>query len=160
MGQGKSGFGVKIGVEMDPIGTPGVITRIGGLVGDIPYPDLSHPETEATEHGEPVDDYVVAGYTARSLFKFSVNFNYNDATHDHLTGLYHIFEPIYNIPRGWQITGPLATPGGKINEWLFSGQIQMIQKKSAQKGVQSADVSIRPKGAWWIDGIKFGVAAT
>lgn len=154
MSQAVAGHGATIAIELDPTGSPGVFTTIAELNGDIVWPELNRPETETTPHQDTIDDWVL-GRLGRGPLTFSVNYIFNDQTHDHLTGLYK--KIIDNELFGVQLRGP----GGSANtdEWIASGHVQAItQTAPVREGVRTSDVTIRLRKAQKIDGVTVGTA--
>jgi len=148
----QSGHGALIAMEQLPTGSPGVFTTIAQLNGDIVWPELSRPETNVTPHNDSIDSYVL-GILNRGPLTFSVNFIYNGATHDHLTGLYKAMKD--NETRGFRLTGP-GSPVSPADEWICSGAVQAITQTSpVQEGVRTCDVTVRMSGAMIIDGAEY-----
>ena len=148
-----AGHGALIAIEQDPTGSPGTFTTIAELNGDITYPELSRPETEVTPHQLNIDTWIL-GVPTRGPLTFSVNWIFDNATHDHLTGLTEAF--FANETRGIRITGP-GSPVSPADEWICSGAVQSInQTAPIRTGVRSSDISIRLSGCQIIDGVEFG----
>lgn len=149
------GHGATIAIELDPTGAQGVFTVVAELNGDITWPELNRPETETTPHQDDIDDWVM-GRLGRGPLSFTVNFIFNNSTHDHLTGLYHMI--IDNVLFGIRMRGP----GGASNtdEWIASGHVQAISQVSpVREGVRSSEVTIRLRKQMKIDGVLVGTAA-
>ena len=154
MSQAAPGHGATIGIEADPVGAPGVFTVIAELNGDIEWPELNRPETETTPHQDTIDDWVL-GRLGRGALTFSVNYIFDDPTHDHLTGLQQ--KIIDNELFGVRILGP----GGSANtdEWIASGQVQAFKHTDpVREGARSADVTIRLRKRQKIDGVFVGTS--
>ena len=154
MSQAASGHGATIGIELDPVGSPGVFTTIAELNGDIEWPELNRPETETTPHQDTIDDWVM-GRLGRGALSFSVNYIFDDGTHDHLTGLQQ--KIIDNELFGIRILGP----GGSANtdEWIASGHVQAFKHTDpVREGARSADVTIRLRKQQKIDGVLVGTS--
>jgi hypothetical protein len=152
MTQAVAGHGALIAVEQDPTGSPGVFTTIGELNGDITWPELSRGETEVTPHQDNIDSWVL-GILRRGPLSFSVNWIYDEATHDHLTGLINAISE--NEVRGFRLRGP----GGAADtdEWIASGQVQAItQTAPVREGARTSDCTVRFSGPMIIDGVAFG----
>ena len=147
-----AGHGASIAMELDPSGSQGVFTAIAELNGDIVWPEVSVPEAEATAHDHNID-YWVAGVPRRGPLTFSVNFVYDNGTHDHSTGLYDAL--LTKETRGFRLRGPGGTTD--TDEWICSGFVQaMTQTSPGREGVRTADVTIRMTGPQIIDGTTFG----
>ena len=138
MAEGYSSHGTVIRAATSA--APTVWTAIGE-VGDINPPGLSRNEHETTSHNKDIDSYV-GGVLRRQAPTFPIFFNKNDATHDHLTGLYK--DIMDNNFHGFKITQPDGF------EWLFSGFVQSIQPTAPVDGVQTANVTIRPSGPMYV----------
>ena len=158
MSQAVAGHGATIAVEADPTGAPGVFTTIAELNGDITWPELSRGETDVTPHQDTIDTWVL-GILRRGLLTFSVNFIFDGATHDHLTGLHEAI--VLNEVRGYRLRGPAGTIADDgTDEWVASGQVQAIaQVAPVREGARTADVSVRFSGAMEIDGVPYGTSS-
>jgi hypothetical protein len=144
--QGISSHGTVIERELDSEGAPGVFTPIGEI-GDITMPGLMRNEHETTSHNQDIDSYVL-GVLRRDGVQFPIFFNRNDSTHDHLTGLQSAI--IENKVDGYKIT----QPDGAV--WIFSGGVQAMNQTAPVDGVQTANVTIRPTGAFLLNGVLVG----
>jgi hypothetical protein len=154
MSQAVAGHGATIAYEADPSGSPGTFTVIAELNGDITWPELNRPETETTPHQDDIDDWVL-GRLGRGPLTFSVNFIYDDPTHDHLTGLYK--KIIDNELFGLRLRGPGGTAAD--DEWIASGHVQAITQMSpVREGARTADVTVRLRKQQIIDGVSVGTA--
>lgn len=152
MTQAIAGHGATIGMELDPALTPGSFTVVAELNGDIKKPSLNRPATEATPHQDTIDSHVT-GRLGRSELSFSVNYIFDDSTHDHLTGLQKMI--IDNTEFGLYLRGP----GGAANtdEWLMSGFLTNFEETDpVREGVRTAQVTFRPSGPMKIDGVLIG----
>jgi hypothetical protein len=149
MSDARPGHGAILAVELSPL-TPGVFTAIAELL-EVKHPDLTRPETETTPHNEGIDSYQL-GVLNRSPLTATVNFIYNNNTHDHLTGLYSMIRD--NLRRGWRLRGPEGSAG--TDEWIMSGQVQNVSRTTpARSGQITADVTIRMSGAMILSGTVF-----
>lgn len=137
-----SGHGTLVAKE----DTPGVFTTIGEL-GDVTPPELSRNEFDTTTQNENIDSYV-HGVLRRSPLTFPINFIPDNATHDHLTGLYH--DIITNTMKGWRLTFPDGTV------WISSGRVSNVRAQAPVDGKMSADVTVRFSGVFQIDGVIYG----
>lgn len=138
-----SGHGTLVSYQQTP---GGVFVDIAEQ-GDITPPEMSRNEFDATTQNENIDSWVL-GVLKRGAFTTPLNFLPSDATHDHLTGVYHLL--IANVMTGWKMTFPEGT------EWIFSGQVKGISPKAPVDGKLSADVTIRFSGLMIIDGVIIG----
>jgi hypothetical protein len=151
MSQAVSGHGATIAIELDII-TPGVFTVVAELNGDITWPGLNRPETEVTPHQDTIDSFVT-GRLGREALSFSVNYVFDDPTHDHLTGLQA--KIIDNEFFGVRLRGP----GGSTNsdEIIASGHVTAVNHMDpVREGARSAQVTIRLSKRQKIDGVFFG----
>jgi len=152
MSNAQAGHGATIAMEQDPTGSPGVFTVVAELNGDITFPGLMRGETEHTPHQDTIDSWNL-GVLRRDPLQFSVNFIYDNATHDHATGL--IKAMIDNETRGFRIRGPGGT--ANTDEWILSGAVQQFTETApVREGTRSAEVSIRMSGPMIIDGTTVG----
>lgn len=151
MSQAVAGHGALIAIELTPI-TPGSFTTVAELNGDIKWPELNRPETEVTTHQDDIDQWIL-GRLGRGPLTFSVNFIFDDETHDHLTGLQK--KIIDNEIFGVRMRGPGGTTD--TDEWIASGQVQSITQTSpVREGARTADVTIRLSKRQKIDGVFVG----
>lgn len=148
----QAGHGATIAMELTPVATPGVFTVIAELNGDIKWPDVTRPETDVTSHQSTIDNWIF-GVMQRGPLTFSVNFVYNTATHDHLTGLYYAM--LINERRGFRLRGPNGSAG--VDEWVASGNIQSITNTSPiREGARSAEVTVRLSGPMIVGAVAYG----
>jgi len=149
-----SGHGVKISIEKyaAPI-VSGVFTAVAELTGDVGWPSLVRKKTDVTSHDSDIDSYVY-GPLSRTPKAWDLNLVYNNATHDHLTGLYklHLAKSVFGV----QIRD--AGGGAAQAEWIMSGSIESIDRVSQTGGVKKATVTFQPSGPFIFDGVSFGVA--
>jgi hypothetical protein len=152
MTQAVAGHGATVAAELDPVGAAGVFTVIAELNGDITFPSLSRPETDATPHQDTIDSWVL-GVPTRGPLNFTVNYIFDDPTHDSETGLIAMFTD--GLRRGWRIRGPGGGPSS--DEWIASGQVQNIGPitNPVRTGVRSAAVTVRLSGPMIIDGAPY-----
>ncbi len=118
-----------------------------GEIGDITMPGLSRNEFETTSHNQDIDSYVL-GVLRREPVVFPIFFNKNDATHNATAGLQAAI--IANDVDAYRIT----QPDGQI--WIFSGGVQAMTQAAPVDGVQTANVTIRPTGAFILNGVEVG----
>lgn len=133
-----------------PFATPNTYTTIAELGGDVMVPDLTRKEIDVSTHNRDIDEYVL-GMLRRSSLTWPINYVASDATHDNLTGLYSAIRT--NSLDGYRIT----FPDGDV--WICSGQISAIKKKAPVDDKLSADVTMRPTGAFSINGMVIGAAS-
>lgn len=131
-------------------GLGGSFTPIGEL-GDITMPGLMRNEFDITSHNRDIDSYVL-GVLRREPVTFPMFFDGNDATHDASTGLWSAI--LSNTYDGYRITQPDGTV------WMFSGRVQAMAQTAPVDGIQTANVTIRPSGAFFLNGVMYGTSAT
>jgi hypothetical protein len=132
----------------------GAFTTVAEL-GDITPPEMSRNETDASVHNRNIDNYIL-GILRRGAFTVPLNFIPTDATHDHLTGLYHLL--INNTLTGHRVTFPDGSVDG--TPWIMSGQVQAITPTAPVDGKLTADVTMRFSGLMSIGGVSIGALAT
>ena len=86
MSNAVAGHGAVVAMEKDPSGAAGTFTDVAELNGDITFPELTVPMTNVTPHNKTID-YHIPGQKERGTMQFTVNYIYDDGTHDHATGL-------------------------------------------------------------------------
>lgn len=152
MTEAVAGHGALIAMELDPTGSPGVFTTIAELNGDITFPGLSRPETEVTPHQDTIDAFVM-GILKREALQFSVNWLFDNGTHDFQTGLGYAI--VNNELRGFRLRGP----GGSTDtdEWIGSGFVQNLSNTNpVREGARTSDCTVRFTGPMIIDGEEIG----
>jgi hypothetical protein len=132
-----SAHGTLVAVQLTP---GGAFTDVAEQ-GDITPPALSRNEFDATTQEKDIDSYVL-GVLRRGAFTQPLNWLPDNATHDHLTGVYKLM--IENTVTGWRITYPDGT------KWIMSGQVQSITPQAPVDGKLAADVTLRFSGAMQI----------
>lgn len=153
MSQAVSGHGARIAIELDIL-TPAVFTDIAELNGDIQFPGLNRPWTETTPHQDTIDSGVT-GRLGREPLTFSVNYIFDDSTHDHLTGLQA--KIIDNEFFGIRLRGPNGS--ADTDEIIASGFVTNITHMSpVREGARSAQVTIQLSKRMKIDGVFVGEA--
>lgn len=155
MSLARAGHGASIQIELDPVGSPGVFTEVAELNGDITAPGLNRPAAEVTPHQDDIDSHVI-GRLGRETLSFSVNFLYDNNTHDHLTGLQK--KIIDNEFFGVRILGPNGSAAD--DEIIASGHCIMVSRTyPVREGAITAEVQIQLSKAQIIDGVTVGTAA-
>lgn len=154
MSQAQKGHGATIAIELDPTGAQGTFTTVAELNGDINWPPLQRDWTETTPHQDDIDDGVT-GVLTRGELSFSVNFIFDDETHDHLTGLQQkiVDDELFGVR--------MRGPGGSANtdEWIASGHVVgFTQTSPVRSGARTADVTIRLRKQMRIDGVAIGTS--
>ena len=146
-----AGHGALIAMESSPV-VGGVFTTIAELNGDISPPGLSRNATEVTPHQDTIDSHVT-GVMRRTPMKFSVNFIFDDATHDHLTGLIKKIKD--DELTGFRITGP-GSPVSPLDEWIASGFVtNVLPVNPVRDGARTAEVEVVMTGPMIVDGVTF-----
>lgn len=148
-----AGHGALIAIEKDPTGAQGTFTTLGGLSSDIQEPGVTRPETEITPHNADID-YWLPGVRKREAVTFTVNFDYEDATHDHLTGLKA--KANSGDTFGIRFRGPGWDTEGE-NDFIASGFItSMTITNPVMEGARTADVTMRLSGPMIDNGVTVG----
>jgi hypothetical protein len=136
-------------IDRAPSATPSTWTEIGELL-DITAPELSRNSTDVSPHTSSIDAYVMHNIK-RGELRFRINFvasGTTGATHNHLTGLYKSL--IDKAKDGWR----LRWPDGDV--WIMSGAVSNIGRAAPVEGALQADVSVRPTGRMYINGVAIG----
>ena len=120
-----------------------------GELGDLTMPGLTRNEFDATPQNRDIDSYV-AGVLRREPLQFPVFFRWDNPTHDEVSGLHQAL--IDNETCGWKLTAP---DGG---EMIFSGFVKGIVPTNPVDGIQTAQVTVRPSGPFWLNGSLIGAA--
>ena len=155
MSQAIAGHGATIAMEQDPSGAQGTFTVVAELNGDISPPGLQRTATEVTPHQDDIDSSVY-GVLRRTPMSFSVNYIFDNATHDHLTGMTYAIKE--NETRGFRIRGPAGATDS--DEWIASGNFTNVGVTNpVRDGARTADVEVVMSGAMIIDGAAFGVSS-
>lgn len=149
-----SGHGATIAIELDPTLSPGVFTTVAELNGDITWPGLNRPATEVTPHQDTIDSHVT-GRLGREPLSFTVNYVFDDETHDSTTGLQA--KIIANEFFGVRLRGPNGTTGS--DEIIASGHVTAITHVDpVREGARSSQVTMVLSKAQKIDGVVVGTA--
>lgn len=152
MSQAVSGHGALIAMEKD--GDPaGTFTVIGELNGPIPWPEVQRESEEVTPHQDTIDTHVFSGRLMRGPITFSVNFIFDNATHDHLTGLQ---KRLYDGDTfGLRLRGPGSA--GPTDEWILSGQVTNFRHENpVRTGARTGEFTFQPSGKMSVDGVSIG----
>lgn len=144
----QAGHGALIAVEYDAAGAQGVFTTVAQLNGDIVWPALTRPKTDITPHQANIG-YSVRGVMMTEDLTFSVNYMFDDDTHNFEAGLYGLM--VTGETFGIRLRGPGGSAG--VDEWIMSGGLTNItQTAPVREGVRSADITFAPSGPFIIDG--------
>lgn len=151
-----AGHGATIAMELDPTGSPGTFTTIAELNGDLNFPDLMRAEEEVTPHQDDIDSWVL-GVMSRGPFTGSVNYIYDDQTHDETDGL--IAAIVAGETRGFRFRGPNGS--ADTDEWIASGEVQQFGPivHPVRSGARTAEFTLRFSGAMKINGTTIGAGA-
>jgi hypothetical protein len=149
------GHGARIGVEMGsaPNYTPvtGTFTDVPELGGEIQWPTISVPETEATAHNDNID-FWKPGVAQRDQLQFTVNYVASNTVH-----AMFLAQPFQKTERGWRLRGPgWTTPG--TDEVIASGFIQAVGPVSHpnKEGLRTMPVMVRLSGPMIVNGTVYG----
>jgi len=124
--------------------TPGGAFVQVGELGDITPPGLMRNEFDASVHNRDIDSWIT-GILRREPITVPVFFNKAVTSHAALRTLL-----IANTETGYK----LENPDGDV--WIGSGFVKGIQGASPVDGIQTANVSIRLSGAFFLNGVLVG----
>lgn len=145
-----SGHGTLVAVQLTP---GGAFTDVAEM-GDVTPPELSRNDFDATTQNEDIDSYVL-GVLRRGEFSLPLNWIPNNATHDHLTGVYKLLIGTAGVATmtGWRIRFTQVTPA---LDWIMSGQVKSLKPAAPVDGKLSSDMTIRLSGKMSIGGVVIG----
>lgn len=147
-----SGHGITLGVETDPVGSPNTFDLIGQINGDVTWPSMTLPETEVTPHEAGIDQWIV-GVKTRGPMEFSINYVFNNSSHDENTGLISFYDD--RLLRGWQFRGPGGGVGS--HEIILSAYVTNLQPSyPVRTGAITSPVTLRPSGPMVINAVTVG----
>lgn len=143
------GHGASIAMELAPV-VSGVFTNVGELGGDISWPSLSVPESNATAHNDNID-FWKPGVLQREALTFTVNYVNGDSVHQEF-----IAAVLDKVTRGFRLRGPNGSEG--VDEWIASGFVQNIGPivHPVREGIRTAQVTVRFSGPMIVDGVAYG----
>jgi hypothetical protein len=136
-------------IARQPFTTPNVFTTIGEL-GDIGLPGLSRKEFDVSVHNRNIDSYV-RGMLRRDAMGFPIYLNRLDPTHDAIVGIYQAI--LDDATDGYRLTQTDGTV------WIFSGGVTAIKGKAPVDGPMAGDVTIRPSGPFYLNGVRYGASS-
>lgn len=145
MPQGISSHGTII--EFKPAGSS-TWTEIAEI-GDIQMPGFTRNEFDITSHNRDIDAYVL-GVLRRDPVTFPMFFNKAITSQGLLTTAVLNGDPATNMTCGFRITAP------DTRVILFSGGVKEMKQTAPVDGVQTANVTIRATGEFWLDGVLYG----
>lgn len=145
MAQGIGSHGTII--EIKPAGSS-TWTPIAEM-GDIQMPGFTRNEFDMTSHSHDIDQ-LAFGVLRRDPVTFPMFFNRNIASQLLLRTAMLDGNPATNMTNGFRCTSP---DGGVLT---FSGGVKEFKQTAPVDGVQTANVSIRPTGAFVLDGVQYG----
>lgn len=124
--------------------TPGGSFVEVGELGDITPPGLMRNEFDASVHNRDIDSWIM-GILRREAIEVPVFFNKAVTSHASLRQLL-----ISNTETGFM----LENPDG--DEWIGSGFVKGVVGASPVDGIQTANVTIRLSGDFFLNGILIG----
>ena len=148
----QAGHGSLFAMELDPSGSPGTFTVVAEQINQVNPAGFERPETETTASQDNID-YWQAGRLGRQQMTFTVQWVYNNNTHDDTDGL--VAAIVNNETRGFRFRGPSGS--ADTDERICSGFVQAITfNNPIIEGVRTSDVTIRCSGPEKIDGTIYG----
>lgn len=140
------GHGALFYVELTP---GGAFSEIGELNDDLAVA-FSRPMTETTPHNSDID-WHVSGRLGRDPWQFTINYNDNLGTHDHLTGLQKLmYESTFT---GFKFNGP-GSASDTDDCLIGSGEVFSFRQVSpVREGQRTAEVGIQLSGPMKQDGL-------
>lgn len=148
------GHGASIEVEVGtaPSYTPvsGTFTPVPELGGDITWPTIMVPETEATAHNDNID-FWKPGVARRDQLQFTVNYVAGNVVHDMFLN-----QPLQKTTRGWRLLGPSGSAG--VDEIIASGFVQSVGPITHPRGegLRTAQINVRLSGPMIVNGVSYG----
>lgn len=151
-----TGHGATIAYEQDPVGAQGTFTVVAELADDLTW-GYTVGVTEVTAHNHTIDYHVPDGRKMRDQISFTVNYVFDNATHEpSTTGLQFLF--LQGTETGFRLRGPGGSAGS--DEWICSGFVTgFVQTNPVREGVRSAEVTLQLSGPQIVDGVAVGADA-
>ena len=144
--------GASFAYEQDPTGAPGSFTVVAELL-DLTPPPIGRNTDEATAHNDNIDWHVVGVMRRSGALSGSMNFVYDDASHDNATGIQK------SIANGVLVGIRLRGPGGSADddEIIGSGHFtNFAETLPVRDGVRTADFEFMMSGPYIRDGVTIG----
>lgn len=136
----------------DPAGT---FTAIAELLDIDSILDITRETSEVTPHGDTISTHTF-GPMVHGEWSGSVNFVFDDGTHDQATGLQKLLYDGGTV--GVRVRGPSGSADS--HEIICSGEFTNLSR-SYPTGADAVgmDFSFQPIGKFIVDGTEFGTAA-
>lgn len=154
MSNALNAHGATLAIEKD--GDPaGTFTSVAELLDLSSILDITRESSEVTPHNDTVSTHVF-GPMVHGEWSFSVNFVFDNDTHDEATGMQKLFYDGDNF--GVRLRGPSG--GASSHEIICTGAITNLSREYPT-GANSVgmDVTFQPVGAFIVEGTSFGTAS-
>lgn len=112
-------------------------------------PELGVNEADASIQNSTIDRYVTSTLLRRKPVPLQLNFDPNDATQDHITGLYKALT-------AQSVDGYKFTHSASSLVWVASGNVTNIKPGTPMEGKLSLAVTLRFSGQMSINGVTLG----
>ena len=127
---------------------PTVFTTIAEL-DTVSLPEIGVNEADASIQNKTIDQYVTSTLLRRKPVPLKMNFDPNDATQDHITGL-------YKAMTAQTVDGYKFTHLASSLIWVASGNVTNIKPVTPMEGSIDLEVTFRFTGVMSMNGITIG----
>lgn len=127
---------------------PTVFTTIAEL-DTVSLPEIGVNEDDASIQNSTIDRYVTSTLLRRKPTPLKLNFDPNDATQDHVTGLYKAMS-------SQTVDGYKFTHAASSLIWVASGNVTNIKLETPKEGSMGLTVTLRFTGQMTINGVTIG----
>lgn len=131
-----------------PALTPTSFTTIAEL-DVVSLPEMGVNEDDASIQNSTIDRYVTSTLLRRKPTPLALNFDPNDATQDHITGLYKAMST-------QTLDGYKFSHAASSLIWVVSGNVTNIKPGTPKEGKIALAVTLRFSGLMTINGITIG----
>jgi len=140
----QAGHGVVMSLELDPVGAPGVFTRLANITSGIDLPKHDRREAEITAHDNTIDDWMLS-VPMRDVLTVTAAFCFDNPSHDHVTGAIKLY--YWGGTFGVKFDGPAYPNGDSSGFYMASGQLKTYQIKQPNlQGERQLDLTFRFRG--------------
>lgn len=141
---------VEVGTAPGYVPVSGTFSEVTELGGDITWPSIMVPETEATAHNDNID-FWKPGVARREQLSFTINYVHDDPTHE-----LFLASPLLKLERGFRLRGPNGSAG--VDEVIASGFIQNVGPIAHPRGegLRTAQINVRLSGPMIVNGVAYG----